>query len=94
MAIAELFALIVYAQLILENAQIYELDSDTIDQMFDFMVRDFSQYALQLYGKSSTTPMQAEFCMQMLRKPIHDPERYQRLWDHVLKHKDLYEMRP
>ncbi|MFX0168227.1 MAG: acyl-CoA dehydrogenase [Candidatus Hodarchaeota archaeon] len=94
MAIAELFALIVYAQLILENAQLYELDSDTIDQIFDFMVRDFSKYALQLYSKSSTTSRQVEFCMQMIQKPVYDPDRYQRSWKQVLKHKGLYEMNP
>ena len=94
MAIAELFALIVYAQLILENARIYEMHNDTIDQIFDFMVRDFSKYALQLYTKSNTTPKQAEFCSQMIQKPIHNPERYQRSWEQVLKHKDLYEMNP
>ncbi len=94
MAIAELFALIVYAQLILENAQVYGLHDDTIDQIFDFMVRDFSKYALQLYSKSSTTPKQAEFCTKMIQKPIHDPERYKHSWEQVLKHKDLYEMTP
>ena len=94
MAIAELFALIVYAQLILENAQIYEMPTDDIDQIFDFMVRDFSKYALQLYSKSSTTTKQAEFCTKMILKPTHNPERYHRAWEQVLKHKDLYEMTP
>ncbi len=94
MAIAELFALIVYAQLILENAQIYKLKSDIIDQIFDFMVRDFSKYALQLFSKSSTTTKQADYCTQMIQKPIHDSERYQQSWEHVIKHKGLYEMNP
>ncbi|MFX1318362.1 MAG: acyl-CoA dehydrogenase [Promethearchaeota archaeon] len=94
MAITELFALIVYGQLILENAQLYEQSADIVDQIFDFMVRDCSRYALQLHGKSSTTLAQAEYCMQMLRKPNHDPDRYKRSWEVVLKHKDLYEMRP
>ena len=94
MAITELFALIVYAQLILENAQVYELSPDTQDQIFDFMVRDFSTYALQLYGKSTTTSKQAEYCLQMIRKPEHNPNRFQRSWEAILKYKDLYEMRP
>jgi acyl-CoA dehydrogenase len=94
MAIAELFALIVYAQLILENAQINELNSDLIDQMFDFMVRDFSKYALQLYSKSSTTPTQTELCIEMIQRPTQNPDRYQRCWKQVLELKDLYEMNP
>ncbi len=94
MAITELFALIVYSQLVLENAQIYEIDPDTVDQIFDFMVRDFSKYALQLLGKSSTTEKQAEYCTQMIQRPFTNHNRYQRVWEAVFQHKDLYEMNP
>ena len=44
----ELFTLIAYAQLILENAKIYNLSEDLIDTIFNFMVRDYSEYALQM----------------------------------------------
>ena len=37
------FALVVYAQLILENAPIYEIEDDLLGEIFDFMVRDMSQ---------------------------------------------------
>ena len=94
MAITELFALIVYGQLILENAQIYKLNSNTIDQIFDFMVRDFSKYALQLLTKASTSKKQADYCTQMIQKPAHDSSRYQKSWEEVMNHKDLYEMNP
>lgn len=94
MAITELFALIVYAQLILENARIYEIDSNEIEQIFNFMIRDFSKYALQLYGKSSTTQQQSEYCTKMIQKPLNDPDRFLQSWENVMKHKDLYEMSP
>ena len=94
MAIAELFALIVYAQLILENAQIYEISDETLDQIFDFIVRDFSKYALQLLSKASTTPQQSEFCSQMIRKPMFNQDRFNQVWDEVFNLKDLYEMNP
>ena len=45
LALGELFTLVVYGQLILENARLYAIDDDTVDQIFDFMVRDFSKYA-------------------------------------------------
>ena len=51
----EIFALVVYAQLMLENAPIYGIDDDLLDQIFDFMVRDVSKFALQLYSKPITT---------------------------------------
>ncbi|MFX1299708.1 MAG: acyl-CoA dehydrogenase [Promethearchaeota archaeon] len=94
MAITELFALIVYAQLVLENAKTHNIDEQTLDQIFDFMVRDFSKYALQLYSKSCTTPQQMEFCNQMIRKPEYDSTRYQKVWETILGLKDLYEMSP
>jgi acyl-CoA dehydrogenase len=93
MALGEIFTLVVYGQLILENARIYEVDEDLVDQMFDFMVRDFSKFALQLYSKSSSTPQQMDYCLKMLSKPAVDEERYQRVWtNHVYALKDEYEM--
>jgi acyl-CoA dehydrogenase len=77
----EIFALVVYAQLLLENAELYGVDDDLLDQIFDFMVRDVSKFALQLYSKPITSERQMEFCLQMMRRPLHDPERYERVWE-------------
>ncbi len=41
LTVGELFTLVVYGQLILENARIYGIPADVLDQIFDFMVRDF-----------------------------------------------------
>ena len=49
LAVGEVFILIVYAQLVLENAPIYELPDALVDQIFDVFVRDMSRYALALY---------------------------------------------
>ncbi len=92
MTLTELFALVVYAQLILENAKIYKLDNDTIDQIFDFLIRDFSKFALQLHNKSSSTQKQIDYCMQIIRKPKVNADRYQHMWDTVLSLKDRYKM--
>ncbi|MBN1148911.1 MAG: acyl-CoA dehydrogenase, partial [Anaerolineales bacterium] len=81
MALGELFALAVYAQLILENARIYAVDKNLLDQIFDFMVRDFSKFALQLYSKPSSTARQMDYCTRMIRKAIIDEARYQRVWE-------------
>ena len=91
--LVEIFTLIVYGQLILENASIYELDEDLVDQVFDFMVRDFSSFALEMHNKPSSTPEQMHFCAKMLMKPAVDQERYQRVWkNHVHALNGLYEM--
>jgi acyl-CoA dehydrogenase len=91
----ELFALAVYAQLILENARIYRIEEALVDQIFDFLVRDFSRYALGLYSKPSSTPEQMEFCTRMIRKSERDDARYDHIWsEHVHPLKDAYEMNP
>jgi acyl-CoA dehydrogenase len=94
LALGEIFTLVVYGQLILENAEIYEIDADIINQIFDFMVRDFSKFALELRNKPSSSDQQMAFCNKMLRKPVSDQAQYQRVWkDHVHALNGAYEMR-
>jgi acyl-CoA dehydrogenase len=88
----EIFALIVYGQLILENVKEYNIDLQTLDQIFDFMVRDFSKHALELHGKSSTTSKQADYCLKMIRKPVFDKQRAEKVWQDVHSFKGRYEM--
>ncbi len=95
MALGELFTLVVYGQLILENARLYQFDDDAVDQIFDFMVRDFSKFALQLYSKPSATSQQMDYCLKMIRKPVVDAARYERVWrDSVYALRGAYEMNP
>lgn len=90
----EIFALVVYGQLILENANIYDISDDLVDQIFDFMVRDFSRHALNLYSKPSSNDTQMACCLEMIRKPVSDQARYERVWQQVHALKDEYEMSP
>ncbi len=92
LAVGELFALVVYAQLILENTKIYPIETYLIDQIFDFMVRDFSKFALELYNKPSTTPEQMDYCLRMIRKPAVDTSRYHQVWEAVHDFAGTYEM--
>jgi acyl-CoA dehydrogenase len=95
LSLGEMFTLVVYGQLILENAKIYELEEPLIDQIFDFMVRDFSRFALTLYSKASTSEAQVGFLQRMIKKPAVDHDRFGKIWnEHVLALKDSYEMRP
>ena len=68
--LGELFTLVVYGQLILENAAIYNTSDDMVDQIFEVMVADFSGFALQLYNKASSSETQMAYCQKMMRKPI------------------------
>jgi acyl-CoA dehydrogenase len=95
LALGEIFTLVVYGQLILENAELYEIDADIINQIFDFMVRDFSRFALEMHNKPNSSSQQMEICQKMLRKPLADPTQYNRVWEqyvHALNGE--YEMKP
>ncbi len=93
MALGEIFVQIVYAQLVLENVRLYAIDDGLVDQIFDGMVRDVSRFALELYGKASTTRAQMDYCLEMIRKPAVDEGRYQHVWrNHVLTLRGTYEM--
>jgi acyl-CoA dehydrogenase len=93
LSLGELFTLVVYGQLIIEKIKMDRIDPDLLDQIFDFMVRDFGAFALQLYTRDSSTPQQMALCREMIRKPVDAPERFQRIWqDQVTPLKDAYAM--
>ena len=60
----------------------------------DGAVRDLSNFALQLHGKPSSMAAQMDYCLKLIRKPVADEARYQRVWSQVLAHNDAYEMNP
>jgi len=93
--LGELFTLVAYGQLIIENAKIYRIEDEFLDQIFDFMIRDFSKFALQLYSKTSSTDAQMALCLKIIRKPVKDPERFDRIWSkYVEPLNNAYEMNP
>ncbi len=94
-AIGQLFATVPYAQLILEEALLSDVDEALIDQIFAVLVRDFNGYAVELGDKPATTDKQARFATRMNRRPVHDPARYDQIWkEHVLPINGAYRMRP
>ena len=94
LAMGELFTLVAYGQLILEFHRLEpdELDEDTVAQIFDVMVRDFSRYALAIYELPASSDKQMEHCLQMIKKPVLDEERTERIWQQVHGLKDAYVM--
>ena len=91
--VGELFTLVVYGQLILESSPVHAVEDDVLDQIFDVLVRDFSKFALQLYSKTSSTATQRLLCRRMIRKPVVDPGRFERVWKgHVNALEGAYRM--
>jgi acyl-CoA dehydrogenase len=94
LVIGHLFTLIVYGQLILEQADLIGLDTDLVDQIFDAQIRDFSQYAVALHGKPSSTSAQQDWALSAVRKPVTDTQRFAGVWGQVKAYDGAYEMRP
>jgi len=94
LTLGELFTLVVYGQLILEQAALKELPEDTIDQIFDVLVRDYSAYAIALHGRASSTDAQQEWALAHVRKPVVDGDRFAAVWERARSLAGTYEMQP
>ncbi|MFA5755946.1 MAG: acyl-CoA dehydrogenase family protein [Smithellaceae bacterium] len=80
--LGEMFSIVVYGQLILEQAKFDNIDPDVLNQIFDFMVRDFARFALQIYGMHNTKDEQRAYCKEiMLIKAAGDDAQYERVWN-------------
>jgi acyl-CoA dehydrogenase len=92
--VGHLFSLIVYGQLILEQAALAGLDDDIVDQIFSFQINDFNTYAVALQGKPTSTQAQQDWALGAIRKPVADAARFDRIWERVRAYDGAYEMRP
>jgi acyl-CoA dehydrogenase len=93
LVVGHLFTLVVYGQLILEQADLIGLDTDLVDQIFNVQIRDFSRYAVALHGKPSSTAAQQHWAIAAVRKPVVDADRFDRVWQQVKAYDGAYEMR-
>jgi acyl-CoA dehydrogenase len=92
-ALGEMLAATAYAQLTLENAKIYGIEDDVMEEIFAFMIRDFAAYALMFRSNFVQRPDQLETINKMIIDPIQDPARFDKIWvEKVLSLKDAYVM--
>jgi acyl-CoA dehydrogenase len=82
-ALAQIFTLVPYGQLILEEAGAQRTPEDVVDLVFEWLVRDFSRLALELHGKATSTPEQQQWVLDSIRKPVIDTERADRIYAEV-----------
>ena len=95
LGVGEIFTLVVYGQLIIESARMEKVEDDLLDSIFNVFVRDFSRYALDIYGKATSTEAQKEQCLKMIKSPVADKEQFDRvLKTHVYSLVDEYIMNP
>ncbi|TQJ00972.1 acyl-CoA dehydrogenase [Amycolatopsis cihanbeyliensis] len=94
LTIGELFTLIVYGQLILEQAELTGVGGDLLGAVFDVLVRDFSAHAVELHGRRDSTPAQQRWAVSVIRKPVRDDAAFDGVWRQVLALDGSYEMKP
>ena len=94
LALGQLFTLVVYSQLILEQGSLIDLDPDVLDTIFEVFVRDFSALAIELHGKASSTDAQQQWALDHVRKPAIDTDRLEKVWKQVKALSGAYQMSP
>ena len=91
LTLGELFTLVVYGQLIIEQAALTgPRRRSTLDAIFDVMVRDFSAYAVTLHGHPTTTAEQRAWALENVREPVPGAG----IWEAIEALSGAYEMTP
>lgn len=94
LALGEIFTMIPYAQLILENAKIYNIPQEIVDEIFNFIVRDTSQYALRMVSNNRNSEAQLANLMKIIKLPVNS-DNTDKVWnEHVLSLVGAYKMNP
>jgi acyl-CoA dehydrogenase len=91
LTLGELFTLVVYGQLILEQAKLTNQGDELVDAIFDVMVRDFSAYAVTLHGHPSASAAQRAWVLDNVREPAGGSDA---VWEQVEALAGAYEMAP
>jgi len=91
-SLAQLFTLVPYAQLILEQAQLDSTPQDVVDLIFETLVRDFTTTAIDLHGKASSTDAQQRWVLDNIRKPVIDEPRGDRIYSEIRELAGAYVM--
>lgn len=81
LALGEIFTLIAYAQLVLENCKIYKVEDILVDQIFDLLIREFSHFALDQISNFPNSETQEHYLRRMILTPVIDQERDRRIWE-------------
>ena len=94
LANGELFTLIAYAQLIVENTAHYPISHELKNQIFGFLIRDFSEYALKMVLQHDIEPAQEAIYREMIIKADPDAQGFSTVWQQeVLPLHAAYQMK-
>jgi len=92
LAVGELFTMVAYGHLIIESAKIEGVSDEVMNQFFDLFIRDFSAYAVDLYGMPINSDPQLEKIMTMIKRPVPNKDEFEKvLAEEVYSLVDVYE---
>jgi len=95
LAVGELLTCIIYGQLILEYAQFDKTETEVLDAIFRFLVKDFSEYATQLALQPKLRSECSNDCLAIVQKPHRDEATFEKFYqEKILNLKDSYRMNP
>ncbi|MBB3038293.1 acyl-CoA dehydrogenase family protein [Hoyosella altamirensis] len=77
--LGELFTLVPYAQLILEQAKIENTNDYILDHLFEVLVTDFSGHATKLHCTTTATKAQKTRALDLVRQPAADQTRFDKV---------------
>jgi acyl-CoA dehydrogenase len=94
LTIGEMFTLVAYGMLVLENAKLDKEDLDVVDLIFDVFVRDFTKYAGIIFSKSTVHIEQQGHLSKIFKKPNLDKDKFDKVYkNYILTLADQYEMK-
>ncbi|MFJ3906253.1 acyl-CoA dehydrogenase [Streptomyces sp. NPDC090025] len=94
LAVGPLFTLVVYGQLILEQASLLGADARVVDGVFGLLVKDYSGRLVEFHSFPSTDETEQAWAMAAIRRPLWDKERDEHVASLVASLAGAYEMRP
>ncbi len=84
--IGEVFAMIVYAQLILESSKLQDVHDDLLDQIFSYFVKDVSKFAITQLNSQANTEAQDLYLQKLaIMKPVIDKDKDFKFWQEFVQ---------
>ncbi|MGE5423251.1 MAG: acyl-CoA dehydrogenase [Ignavibacteriales bacterium] len=80
LALGEMFTLIVYAQLIVEECKIQSIAEILVDQIFGVLVKDFAKCALTQISNYENSNNQVIYLREMMKTPVIDAANNEEIW--------------
>jgi len=86
LSLGHMFTQIVYGQLILESAKLYEIDDIIINRLFYYFVKDMAHHSLEHTLSQELNPPQAFICREIAAcRPEFSEEDYDLLWSETVE---------